>query len=222
MEFNYRITKMAEETDDLLVRNSSYILLKRVIDIVFSLLGIVFLLPVFILVGVSLKIEDPRAKILFKQKRVTEMGKEFYIYKFRSMITNAEERLGELMKFNEATGPMFKMKSDPRVTRVGSFLRKTSLDELPQLFNVLFGDMSLVGPRPPLPKEVETYSEYQLQRLLVPQGLTCFWQVEGRSNIGFEEQVELDLKYIKNRSLLLDIKLILRTIKVLIGSKDAY
>ena len=137
------------------------------------------------------------------------------------MVHNAEELLKHLQEQNEQTGPAFKMTDDPRITKVGKFIRKTSLDELPQLFNVLKGDMSLVGPRPPIPREVEQYNSYQKQRLLVKPGLTCIWQVSGRNNIGFEEWVEMDLEYIKNRNLLLDIKLILKTVKVLFGDSNA-
>ncbi len=137
------------------------------------------------------------------------------------MVHNAEELLKHLQEQNEQTGPAFKMTDDPRITKVGKFIRKTSLDELPQLFNVLKGDMSLVGPRPPIPREVEQYNSYQKQRLLVKPGLTCIWQVSGRNNIGFDEWVEMDLEYIKNRNLLLDIKLILKTVKVLFGDSNA-
>jgi lipopolysaccharide/colanic/teichoic acid biosynthesis glycosyltransferase len=144
------------------------------------------------------------------------------MFKFRSMVSDAEEKLKEILKYNETSGAMFKMKNDPRVTKVGRFIRKTSIDELPQLFNVLKGDMSLVGPRPPLPREVEEYTEYDKQRLLVTPGCTGLWQVSGRSNIGFNDMVELDLKYIHNRSLFMDIKIILKTFLVLFGSKDAY
>ncbi len=138
------------------------------------------------------------------------------------MITNAEEKLNELLKYNEASGAMFKMKNDPRITRIGRFIRKTSIDELPQLLNVLRGEMSLVGPRPPLPREVKDYSSYDKQRLLVTPGCTGLWQVSGRSNIGFDEMVQLDIKYIKSRSIRNDIIIILKTFKLLIGSKDAF
>ena len=138
------------------------------------------------------------------------------------MVTNAEDLKVLLFNQNEVTGPVFKMKRDPRVTKVGQFLRKTSIDELPQLFNVLKGEMSLVGPRPPLPEEVAQYSSYEMQRLSVTPGLTCYWQVSGRSNISFDQWVKLDLKYIEERNFLIDIKLIVKTIFVLVGSKDAY
>ena len=137
------------------------------------------------------------------------------------MVHNAEELLKDLQHKNEQTGPAFKMADDPRITKVGKFIRKTSLDELPQLFNILKGDMSLVGPRPPIPREVREYNSYQMQRLLVKPGLTCIWQVSGRNNIGFDEWVDMDLEYIKTRNLLLDIKLILKTVKVLFGDSNA-
>ncbi|MDT2047784.1 sugar transferase [Priestia flexa] len=195
---------------------------KRSTDIVGSLAGIIVLSFLFLVISVWIKIEDPRGPVFFSQKRVGKNGKEFNMYKFRSMVTDAEERLKELLALNETTGAMFKMKNDPRVTRVGRFIRKTSIDELPQLFNVLKGDMSLVGPRPPLPREVDEYTSYDKQRLFVVPGCTGLWQVSGRSNIGFKEMVELDLQYIQTRSLLVDVKIIFKTILVLFGSKDAF
>jgi lipopolysaccharide/colanic/teichoic acid biosynthesis glycosyltransferase len=200
----------------------SYLVIKRVMDIIGSFCGLVVLSLIFVIIALLIKLEDPKGKIFFKQLRVGKNGKEFYMYKFRSMASDAEDRLKELLAFNEASGAMFKIKEDPRITKVGKFIRKTSLDELPQLFNVLRGDMSLVGPRPPLPREVEEYNSYQKQRLLVVPGCTGLWQVSGRSNIGFEEMVELDLEYIKQRNFLFDVKLILKTVLVLFGSKDAF
>nr|WP_231918696.1 sugar transferase [Solibacillus silvestris] len=200
-----------------------YLISKRFIDIIFSIIGIISLLiPIFFIVAFFIKIEDRKGPVIFKQLRVGENGKTFEIYKFRSMITNAEGFKLLLAHQNEASGPVFKMKQDPRVTKVGRFLRKTSLDELPQLLNVLRGEMSLVGPRPPLLEEVEQYTSYERQRLSVTPGLTCYWQVSGRSNIGFEQWVEMDLKYINERNLFVDSILILKTIFVLFGSKDAY
>nr|WP_313958743.1 sugar transferase [Bacillus sp. X1(2014)] len=200
----------------------TYLLTKRLIDIVGSSFGIILLGFLFIIIAILIKIEDPKGAILFSQKRVGLNGKEFKMYKFRSMISNAEEKLQELLKHNEVSGAMFKMKDDPRITKIGKFIRKTSIDELPQLFNVLKGDMSLVGPRPPLPREVAVYSEYDMLRLLVTPGCTGLWQVSGRNSVGFEEMVELDLQYIRERSFLYDIKIILKTVLVLFGSKDAF
>jgi exopolysaccharide biosynthesis polyprenyl glycosylphosphotransferase len=199
-----------------------FIINKRIADILLSVFGILILLPLLILISLAIKIEDPRGTIFFKQKRIGENGKEFEMYKFRSMVTNADKILDSLMHRNETTGPMFKLKDDPRVTKMGKFIRKTSIDELPQLWNVIMGEMSLVGPRPPLPREVKDYTEYARQRLLVTPGCTGLWQVSGRSNIGFDEMVELDLLYIENRSIFLDIKIILKTFAVIVNSKGAY
>jgi lipopolysaccharide/colanic/teichoic acid biosynthesis glycosyltransferase len=199
-----------------------YLITKRLIDIIGSLCGIIVLSLLFLFIAIFIKIEDPNGKVLFTQKRVGLNGKEFHMYKFRSMVSNAEEKLAELLKYNEISGAMFKMKEDPRITKVGKFIRKTSIDELPQLFNVLKGDMSLVGPRPPLPREVALYSDYDMQRLLVTPGCTGLWQVSGRNSVGFEEMVELDLKYIRQRSVIYDLRIIIKTVLVLFGSKDAF
>ena len=198
-----------------------YLFLKRLVDIIGSLIGIVFLSPIFIIVAMAIKLEDPKGTVFFSQERNGKYPKTFNMYKFRSMVYNAEELLVELKEKNEMTGPVFKIKDDPRITKIGKFIRKTSIDELPQLFNILKGDMSFVGPRPPIPREVKEYDEYQLQRLSVKPGLTCYWQVSGRNNIDFENWVELDLKYIKKRNILIDIKLIFMTIPALLGDKNA-
>lgn len=195
---------------------------KRCIDLVFSILGIILLSPLFFIVAMLIKLENPKAPTIFKQDRVGENGRMFAIYKFRSMVINAEQLKESLLEKNETTGPIFKIKQDPRVTRIGRFIRKTSIDELPQLWNVVKGEMSLVGPRPPLPEEVAQYTNYERQRLMVVPGLTCYWQVSGRSNISFERWVELDLKYIIERNFFIDMKLIFKTVFVLVGSKDAY
>jgi lipopolysaccharide/colanic/teichoic acid biosynthesis glycosyltransferase len=199
-----------------------YLVTKRSIDIIGATLGIILLSFLFLIIAILIKVEDPKGAIFFAQKRVGLNGKEFRMFKFRSMVYNAEEKLQELLKYNEVSGAMFKMKDDPRITKVGKFIRKTSIDELPQLFNVLKGDMSLVGPRPPLPREVALYSKKDMQRLIVTPGCTGLWQVSGRNSIGFEEMVELDLNYIQTRSVLFDMKIILKTVFVLFGSKDAY
>lgn len=202
--------------------NKYYLGSKRILDFALALFGILALLPFLIIIALLIKLEDRKGPILFSQTRVGKDGKEFTMYKFRSMVTDAEDLKVSLVDQNEATGPVFKIKQDPRVTKIGHFIRKTSIDELPQLFNVLKGKMSLVGPRPPLPEEVAQYTNYEWQRLCVIPGLTCYWQVSGRSNLSFERWVELDLKYIAERSFLKDIKLILKTVVVLFGSKDAY
>nr|WP_241559247.1 sugar transferase [Lysinibacillus halotolerans] len=207
----------------MLKEHKGYLISKRIMDIIGSLLGMIILIPVFILITVLIKLENRNGPVFFKQVRVGRNGKEFTIYKFRSMVSNAEELKMLLLEQNDIKdGPVFKMKEDPRVTRIGKFIRKTSLDELPQLINVLKGDMSLVGPRPPLPEEVAQYSSYEKQRLKVTPGLTCYWQVSGRSNIGFDEWVRLDLKYMEERNMIIDLKLIFKTVFVLLGSKDAY
>ncbi|MGG1270535.1 sugar transferase [Priestia aryabhattai] len=199
-----------------------YLSCKRSIDILGSFIGLVILSVFILVIAIAIKLEDPKGPIFFSQKRVGKDGKEFDMYKFRSMVTDAEERLKDLLELNETTGAMFKMKNDPRVTRMGHLIRKTSIDELPQLFNVLKGDMSLVGPRPPLPREVEEYTNYDMQRLLVVPGCTGLWQISGRSNIGFKEMVNLDLEYIQKRTILIDLKIIFKTVLVLFGSKDAF
>ena len=198
-----------------------YSVTKRLIDIVGSLCGIILLSPLFLIVAVLIKLEDPKGKVFFAQERNGKYPKTFKMYKFRSMVHNAEDLLKDLMDRNEQTGPVFKINDDPRITKVGKFIRKTSIDELPQLFNVLKGDMSLVGPRPAIPREVEQYNSYQMQRLAVKPGLTCIWQVSGRNNIGFDEWVEMDIEYIKTRNLWLDIKLIFKTVGVLFGDDNA-
>ena len=198
-----------------------YSVTKRLIDIVGSLCGIILLSPWFLIVAILIKLEDPKGKVFFAQERNGKYPKTFKMYKFRSMVHNAEDLLKDLMDRNEQTGPVFKINDDPRITKVGKFIRKTSIDELPQLFNVLKGDMSLVGPRPPIPHEVDQYNSYQMQRLAVKPGLTCIWQVSGRNNIGFDEWVEMDIEYIKTRNLWLDIKLIFKTVGVLFGDDNA-
>ncbi|MFE4130421.1 sugar transferase [Peribacillus sp. YIM B13482] len=202
--------------------NLSYLRMKRLIDIIGSLFGLVFLSPIFLIVAILIKIEDPKGPVFFKQIRIGKDESEFHMYKFRSMVSDAEERLKELLVLNEASGAMFKMKDDPRITRIGKFIRRTSIDELPQLWNVFKGEMSLVGPRPPVLREVDEYSSYDKQRLLVTPGCTGLWQVSGRSNLPFNMMVELDLKYIEQRTIYFDMKIIFKTLFVLFGSKGAY
>lgn len=197
-----------------------YKFLKRTIDIVGSLIGIILTSPLLLIIGIWIKLES-KGPIVFSQERVGLKGKTFKMYKLRSMVVNAEELKKKLETKNEMSGPMFKIKDDPRITKVGRFIRKTSIDELAQLVNVLKGDMSLVGPRPSLPKEVEQFEDWMLERLEVKPGLTCYWQVMGRNNIEFNEWMELDVKYVRERSLWLDIKLIFKTFFVLFGDKNA-
>ena len=201
--------------------NYYYEFFKRSIDVICSIIGLISLSPIFLIVSILIRLES-KGEIIFKQKRVGLNGEEFEIYKFRSMVANAEELKEKLAEENEMSGPMFKMKDDPRITKVGKFIRKTSIDELPQLINVVKGEMSLVGPRPSLPKEVAEFEEWMNERLLVKPGLTCYWQVSGRNNIDFEDWMKLDIKYVRERNFWLDIKLILKTILVLFGDENAH
>lgn len=198
------------------IHNGRYIAVKRAQDIVFSLLALVVLSPLMLVIAIAIMIDDPKGGFIFRQIRCGKDGRMFHFYKFRSMCVDAEKKLDGLLDQNEMEGPAFKIENDPRITRVGKFLRKTSLDELPQLINVLRGEMSIVGPRPPLPREVEQYTEYQKQRLSVKPGLTCYWQVQPhRNRISFEDWVELDLNYIKAQSYIVDWKIIIMTVKAI-------
>jgi exopolysaccharide biosynthesis polyprenyl glycosylphosphotransferase len=206
--------------DQVLLRPRHQVL-KRGMDLVGSVLGLIALLPLFVFIAVLIKL-DSRGPVFYRQCRVGKDGKRFLMYKFRSMVRDAEKEIDKLIELNEATGPLFKMKNDPRMTRMGGFLRKTSLDELPQLLNVFAGQMSLVGPRPPLPVEVETYEEWQKVRFSVRQGMTGLWQVSGRSKLSFEEMITLDMYYIENWSLWLDIAILLKTVPIVLLAKGAY
>ena len=198
-----------------------YSFVKRAFDFGASLVGLVCLSPVLLATAVAIKLES-EGPVIFSQDRVGLNGKKFKMYKLRSMVSNAEELKEKLLEQNEMSGPMFKMKDDPRITKVGKFIRKTSIDELPQLINVLKGDMSLVGPRPSLPKEVKQFEPWMYERLQVKPGLTCIWQVSGRNNIDFEDWMKLDVKYVRERSLLGDLKLVFKTFFVLFGDKNAH
>jgi exopolysaccharide biosynthesis polyprenyl glycosylphosphotransferase len=195
--------------------------LKRLLDIVLATAGLIALLPVWICIAIAVKLDSPGPAI-FVQDRLGLQGRRFRFYKFRSMYSDAEKRLSEVLAHNEIDGPVFKMRNDPRISRVGAFLRRTSLDELPQLINVLKGEMSLVGPRPPLPREVEQYRPGDHIRLSVKPGLTCLWQISGRSNVGFDQWMEYDREYVRNMSLLLDVQILLRTVWVVISCRGAY
>lgn len=195
-----------------------YEFFKRVFDIVFSVIAILVLLVPLIIIALVIVIDSPGASPIFVQKRVGKNGKEFKFYKFRSMVPDAESMLDSLLEKNEMDGPAFKMKDDPRITRFGRFIRRTCIDELPQLINILKGDMSFVGPRPPLPREVALYDEYQWQRLSVIPGLTCYWQVQPqRNSISFDDWMKCDLQYIENRSFKTDIVIILKTVGAVLG-----
>ena len=190
----------------------SYWRKKRVFDIIVSSVILLIAIVPMMLVALAIFIDDPHGNPFYKQIRIGRHGKEFYMYKFRTMYVDADQRKAELMDQNEMDGPVFKMKDDPRITRLGKILRKLSVDELPQLFNVLGGSMSLVGPRPPLPNEVEEYTDYDKLRLIVTPGVTCDWQVaENRNDIPFDEWIEMDLNYIENRTAWGDLKIIFKT-----------
>ena len=198
----------------------AYRLVKRAFDVAFSAFVLVGFSWLFLIVAVAIKIDDPKGPVFFEQERVGRDGKTFRMYKFRSMCADAEQRLAELRDLNEKDGPVFKIANDPRITRVGRVIRKLSIDELPQFINVLIGDMSVVGPRPPLPAEVEEYTPRQAQRLSVRGGLTCYWQTRrNRDSISFDEWVDLDLLYIKQCSVWSDVKLIVQTIGVVITAQ---
>ena len=195
--------------------------LKWVFDFLIALGALILTSPIMIVTAILVKVTSP-GPIFFKQERVGKWGEPFYCYKFRSMYIDAEERKAALMAQNEADGPVFKMKNDPRITPVGRFIRKFSIDELPQLFNVLRGDMSLVGPRPAVPKEVAEYSYDQLQRLGAVPGITGLQQVSGRSDLDFKRWVELDLQYIEEQSLWTDIKILLKTVPAVVFARGSY
>lgn len=194
-----------------------YWILRRVQDILLSGIALIVLAPIMLLIALAIYIDDPHGSPIFTQIRCGRDGKPFKFYKFRSMCVDAEDKLAALLENNEMDGPAFKIKDDPRITKIGRMIRKTSLDELPQLWNVFKGDMSIVGPRPALPREVELYDDYQLQRMYVQPGLTCYWQVQPRRNdISFEDWIALDIKYIQERSFWVDWKIIFMTVKVVV------
>lgn len=203
-----------------LVTKKSYWFWRRFQDIILSALALLVLWPVMLVTAIVIYVDDPHGSPIFSQVRCGRDGKLFKMYKFRSMYVDAEANLDELLEQNEMDGPAFKIKSDPRITRVGGFIRKTSIDELPQLWNILKGDMSIVGPRPALPREVELYTDLQRQRMYVTPGLTCYWQIQPKRNdISFDEWMELDLKYIQERSFLVDWKIIFKTIGAVLGKE---
>ena len=187
---------------------------RRAQDIFFSGIALIVLSPLMLVTALLIFIDDPHGSPIFSQVRCGRDNKPFKMYKFRSMYCDAEERLSELLENNEMDGPAFKIKDDPRITRIGKFIRKTSLDELPQLWNIFKGDMSIVGPRPALPREVELYNEYQMQRMYIQPGLTCYWQIQpNRNDISFDEWMALDMKYIQERSFTVDWKIIFLTVR---------
>ncbi len=200
----------------------SFLFTKRLIDIIGSIVGLIGLSPIMVWAAYKIKQEENGSPVFFVQERVGKNGKTFKMYKFRSMCMDAEQKLIELIDQNEVEGAMFKIKEDPRVTNIGKKLRKTSIDELPQLWNVLKGEMSLIGPRPALPREVKKYDAYDMQRLLVKPGCSGLWQVSGRNELSFKEMVELDVKYIEEQSVISDLTVIFRTIGIMIKPNGAY
>ncbi len=200
------------DREEVLRSKRKYWIGRRAQDIFFSSLALIVLFPLMLLLALAIYIDDPHGSPLYTQIRCGRDGKPFKFYKFRSMCVNAEDSLEYLLMNNERDGPAFKMRNDPRLTRVGRFIRSPGLDELPQLWNILKGDMSIVGPRPALPREVEQYNDYQKQRLYIQPGLTCYWQIQpNRNNISFDEWMKWDIKYIKERSFWVDWKIILKT-----------
>jgi exopolysaccharide biosynthesis polyprenyl glycosylphosphotransferase len=199
----------------------AYRFLKRSLDLSVAVAGLVLTLPMFPLIALLVKLDSP-GSVFFAQKRVGRNGRLFTCYKFRSMVADAETQKCKLAALNEASGPAFKIRADPRITAIGSFLRRSSLDEMPQLFNVLMGQMSVVGPRPQIPAEVELYEPWHRGRLAVKPGITCLWQISGRSQVGFDEWMRLDLEYIRRRSLRTDLFILLRTLPAVMARKGAY
>ena len=201
------------DREAVLHSRKTYWAFRRTQDVILCVCALLVLWPIMLFTAIAIIIDSPGASPIFHQDRVGRDGKVFRFYKFRSMVPNAEKQLDKLLKYNEMSGPAFKMKDDPRITRVGKFIRKTSIDELPQLWNILKGDMSIVGPRPSLPREAAQYDEYQKQRLLVTPGLTCYWQIQPhRNSLTFDEWLELDIRYIRESSILTDWKIIFMTV----------
>ncbi len=224
MEDTLREDTMREDTlllHGLSSRHAGTQTAQRAFDVFFCTLALLALWPVFAVIALSIRLDSP-GPVLFKQSRVGRNGEEFWFYKFRSMVSDAESLRHLLEMQNERSGPVFKMKNDPRITRVGRVLRKFSLDELPQLINVLKGDMSLVGPRPALPKETDKYTARQRQRLICLPGVTGLWQVSGRASLSFERSIELDLYYIEQQSIALYFRILLLTIPAVLRAEGAY
>lgn len=213
-------TKIVLDQDKINSRKLYYII-KRTFDVLASFIGLIILSPIFLVISIVIKVSDG-GPIIYRQTRVGKNGKTFTMYKFRSMVVNADQMLQQLQASNEIEGAMFKIKEDPRITNVGSFLRKHSLDELPQLINVLKGNMSLVGPRPPLPAEVAKYTDYDKQRLYVTPGCTGLWQCTERNNVGFRAMVALDLQYIDGANCWVDLKILLKTILIIFKPNGSY
>ncbi|MCT3326714.1 sugar transferase [Lacticaseibacillus paracasei] len=210
------------EQVDLGALTPTYLITKRCFDFTASLIGLILLSGFFLVLAVLIKLDDPHGKVFYSQTRLGKDGRHFQMWKFRSMVAGADKMVDKLLKKNDVEGAMFKIKDDPRITRVGRVIRKYSLDELPQLYNVLRGDMSLVGPRPPLPREVVKYTDYDRQRLTVVPGVTGLWQISGRNELGFAEMVALDIHYINNACISEDLKILFKTVLVVIHPIGAY
>ncbi|NKF03462.1 sugar transferase [Lactobacillus paracasei] len=210
------------EQVDLGALTPTYLITKRCFDFTASLIGLILLSGFFLVLAVLIKLDDPHGKVFYSQTRLGKDGRHFQMWKFRSMVAGADKMVDKLLKKNDVEGAMFKIKDDPRITRVGRVIRKYSLDELPQLYNVLRGDMSLVGPRPPLPREVVKYTDYDRQRLTVVPGVTGLWQISGRNDLGFAEMVALDIHYINNACISEDLKILFKTVLVVIHPTGAY
>lgn len=209
-----------DKNNNILSKKKNYLHFKRFADIVCSFIGLILLSPILLITALAIIIDDPKGSPIFLQERIGLNGKKFKMLKFRSMVVDAEDKLDNLLKNNEMDGPAFKIAKDPRITRVGKLIRKTGIDELPQLFNIIKGDMSIVGPRPALPREVKQYNKYQMQRLCITPGITCYWQIQpNRNSISFDKWIDLDIKYIKERSLWTDIKIIFKTFNIVITAE---
>jgi exopolysaccharide production protein ExoY len=224
-KFFNQATNIETNQLDFPIRMRSYLGVKRIIDIFGSILGIIISLPIFFLISIFYSFGELKGPVLFKQVRIGKNGKEFHIYKFRSMVVNAEQKLkADKRLYNKyiLNGYKLEPNEDPRITKIGAFLRKTSLDELPQLINVLKGEMSLVGPRPVLAEELQEYKEKKGYFLSVKPGVTGYWQVSGRSEVGYPERVDLELFYVYNQSLIFDIKILIRTVLIVLLKKGAY
>ncbi len=211
-----------EPAEEFVIREpAAYRIAKRVFDLLVAVAALVLLVPIIPLIAIMIKLDTP-GPVFFRQQRVGRRGCSFAFYKFRSMFVDADERKKEVEALNEQDGPVFKVRSDPRVTNVGRFLRRSSLDEIPQIFNVVKGEMSIVGPRPPLPSEVLRYQPWHRRRLEVTPGITCLWQISGRSHLSFNEWMRLDMEYLKQRSFRTDLLILFKTIPAVIARKGAY
>jgi len=209
-------------TGDVVLNDTlAYIAGKRLFDLSVGLLAFVFVIPIVPLIALMIKLDSP-GPVFYRQDRIGRGGRPFRFYKFRSMYREADRRRTELESRNEQEGPVFKIKADPRITPVGQFLRRSSVDEIPQILNVLRGDMSIVGPRPPLPVEVARYQPWHRRRLDVKPGITCLWQIAGRSQIGFDEWMRLDMEYLRTRSLRTDMAIFLKTLPAVMARRGAY